>query len=96
MDVSFFQEILTKISERGRQILDLSFIGGGEQETLESLCHALVSSRGEASGVALARQILQSLHGVGRRGEKSIFLFFGKRVYTRKTGNCKGCAGLSR
>lgn len=58
MDVSFFQEILTRISERGRQILDLSFIGGGEQESLESLCHALVSSRGEASGVALARQIL--------------------------------------
>ncbi len=59
MNVSFFQEILSKISDRGRQILDLSaIIGAGEQESLESLCHALVSSRGEASGVALARRIL--------------------------------------
>ena len=34
MDVSFFQEILNKISERGRQILDLpSLIGAGGQET---------------------------------------------------------------
>jgi hypothetical protein len=58
MDVSFFQEMLSRISERGRQILDLpSLITVGGQETFESLCKALVSSRGEASGVALARRV---------------------------------------
>jgi malonyl-CoA decarboxylase len=59
MEVSFFQEILSKISDRGRQLLDLSsLIGSGGHESFDSLCRALVSSRGEASGVALARQIL--------------------------------------
>jgi malonyl-CoA decarboxylase len=73
MDVSFFQEILTKISDRGRQILDLSaLIGTGEQETLEGLCHALVSSRGEASGVALARRILDRYQDAGEE-ERDLF-----------------------
>src|SRR5579883_1305456 len=59
MNVSFFQEILNKISDRGRQFLDWSsFIGTSGEESLKSLCDALVSSRGEASGVALARRVL--------------------------------------
>jgi malonyl-CoA decarboxylase len=76
MDVSFFQEILTKISDRGRQILDLSsLIGTGEQETLESLCHALVSSRGEASGVALARRVLERYRESDQEERGLFFLF---------------------
>src|SRR5262249_11032374 len=67
MDVTFFQHLFTKISDRGRQILDLSFVGTSEQKSLEALCHALTSSKGEASRVVLARQILDrynSLEGV--------------------------------
>jgi malonyl-CoA decarboxylase len=58
MNVSFFGELLTAISDRGRQILDLSGIGASHGETAEALSQALLSGRGEASGVVLARQIL--------------------------------------
>jgi len=86
MDVSFFQEILTKISDRGRQILDLSFIGGGEQESIESLCQALTSSRGEAMGVALARNILDRYLSF-EDSEKSTFFAFLARDLRPKSDN---------
>lgn len=74
MEVSFFYEVLAKISERGRQILDLSSrIGAGGQESFESLCHALVSSRGEASGVALARRALDLYMAAGPDRKDAIF-----------------------
>ncbi len=76
MDVSFFQEILTKISDRGRQILDLSsLIGASDEETFESLCRALVSSRGEASGVALARRVLDSYAEASDKEKDAFFSF---------------------
>ncbi len=66
MNSSFFQDMLGSIAERGRALVDRSTTRpagkGGRRtsrpETLESLCQALVSGRGEASGVALARQVL--------------------------------------
>ncbi len=66
MNTSFFQELMGSIAERGRALVDRSATRpagkGGRRtnrpETLESLCRALVSGRGEASGVALARQVL--------------------------------------
>jgi malonyl-CoA decarboxylase len=76
MDVSFFQEMLSRISERGRQILDLpSLITAGEQETFESLCKALVSNRGEASGVALARRVLDRYKEASPEERDAIFAF---------------------
>jgi malonyl-CoA decarboxylase len=74
MDVSFFQELLRKISERGRQILDLpALIGSSGQETFESLCQALVSSRGEASGVILASRVLDRYSEAGPSRKDAIF-----------------------
>ena len=66
MNTSFFQELMGSIAERGRALVDRSATrpagNGGRRakqpETLESLCRALVSGRGEASGVALAQQVL--------------------------------------
>ena len=66
MNTSFLQELMGSIAERGRALVDRSAtrpVGKGarrakQPETLESLCRALVSGRGEASGVALARQVL--------------------------------------
>ena len=70
MNTSFFQELLGSIAERGRALIDRSAtrpaMAVGEPtpasvkapETLESLCRALLSGRGEASGVALAKQVL--------------------------------------
>jgi malonyl-CoA decarboxylase len=64
MSTSFFHDMLGSIAERGRALVDRSGgrptarAGGKAPETLESLGRALLSGRGEASGVALARQLL--------------------------------------
>jgi malonyl-CoA decarboxylase len=65
MNVSFFGELLQTISERGRALLARSrrVEASARSESLVELCEDLLSSRGEASGVARAREIL------GRYGE---------------------------
>ena len=90
MDVSFFQEILAKISERGRRILDLpSLIGAGGEESFESLCEGLASSRGEASGVALARRILDRYEEADPAGKDAIFAFLASRFVPGATEAAK-------
>ena len=62
MNTSFFGELLQTISERGRALLDRGRDRRGgdsvRSENLIELCEDLLSGRGEASGVALAREIL--------------------------------------
>jgi malonyl-CoA decarboxylase len=62
MNTSFFGELLQTISERGRALLDRGRARRGDatarSESLVELCEHLLSSRGEASGVARAREIL--------------------------------------
>lgn len=60
MRETFFADLLSQIADRGRAL----FQGSrrvpliGHQPDIRELCHALLSRRGEASGVALADQIL--------------------------------------
>ena len=65
MNVSIFGELLQTISERGRALLarNRRVEASARSESLVELCEDLLSSRGEASGVARAREIL------GRYGE---------------------------
>ena len=62
MNTSFFGELLQTISERGRALLGRADRRGehgrARSESLVELCEDLLSGRGEASGVALAREIL--------------------------------------
>jgi len=60
MNTSFFGELLQAISERGRALLARSRRGeaSARSESLVELCEHLLSGRGEASGVARAREIL--------------------------------------
>jgi malonyl-CoA decarboxylase len=58
MNVSFLQELMGTIADRGRALIDRSASSPAEPESLESLCRALLSGRGEASGAALARRVL--------------------------------------
>src|ERR1700690_3567339 len=62
MNTSFFGELLQTISERGRSLIDRTRERRGvtseSSESLVDLCEELLSSRGEASGAALAREIL--------------------------------------
>jgi malonyl-CoA decarboxylase len=60
MNTSFFGELLQTISDRGRALLarDRRGEASAHSESLVELCEELLSGRGEASGVALAREIL--------------------------------------
>ncbi|WP_417773781.1 malonyl-CoA decarboxylase [Stappia sp.] len=57
---SFFNDLLSSIAEQGRQLLDLRRERTPSGHGLGDLCEALISGRGEASGVALARDVLTS------------------------------------
>src|SRR5207248_6125924 len=61
MNTSFFGEMLQTISERGRALIDRTRNRRGDaaarSHSLIELCEELLSGRGEASGVALAREI---------------------------------------
>jgi malonyl-CoA decarboxylase len=62
MNTSFFGEMLNSITERGRALIDRARDRRGEpaarSESLVELCEELLSGRGEASGAALASEIL--------------------------------------
>ncbi|WP_292896730.1 malonyl-CoA decarboxylase [Nitratireductor sp.] len=56
---SFFSDMLQTIADRGRKLLsDPREDDGNQIGTVETLCETLLSSRGEASGMALAANIL--------------------------------------
>ncbi|HKG00589.1 MAG TPA: malonyl-CoA decarboxylase [Xanthobacteraceae bacterium] len=62
MNTSFFGELLQTITERGRALIDRAGArresSAARSQNLIELCEELLSRRGEASGVALARDIL--------------------------------------
>jgi malonyl-CoA decarboxylase len=60
MNTSFFGELLQSISDRGRALLTRDGRNGKplDSESFIEQCEELLSGRGEASGVALARDIL--------------------------------------
>src|SRR5665647_3915863 len=60
MNNAFFSDLLASISERGRTLLRRAGPADGKQDTsgLIELCDALLSGRGEASGTAMAREVL--------------------------------------
>ncbi|NNM74826.1 malonyl-CoA decarboxylase domain-containing protein [Enterovirga aerilata] len=68
MSTSFFQDMLGEIAERGRSLLERSAVvpaisrvgwrSPAKGASIDELSRALLSGRGEASGVAIARQVL--------------------------------------
>jgi len=63
MNTSFFGEMLQTITDRGRAFIDRTRARGRgtsaeHSQNLIDLCDALLSIRGEASGTALAREVL--------------------------------------
>jgi malonyl-CoA decarboxylase len=57
LNVSFLQDLLATIADQGRHYLPAA-LAGGKKPSLADMAAALVSSRGEASGVAIAREVL--------------------------------------
>ncbi|MEP2725430.1 malonyl-CoA decarboxylase N-terminal domain-containing protein, partial [Roseibium sp.] len=73
MNTSFFGELLTSITEQGRALLDAGRGRNGEVPLVD-LCEALLSGRGEASGVALAGEVLSIYQQLDGERKLSFFL----------------------
>src|SRR5215475_11666781 len=58
VNTSFFSEMLQSIADRSRAFISRRTPAQGRSDGIVELCEALLSGRGEASGVALANEIL--------------------------------------
>jgi malonyl-CoA decarboxylase len=72
---AFFSDLLASISERGRTLLRRAGSSQARQDASElmELCEALLSGRGEASGTAMAREVLDRYHDLDEAGRLSFF-----------------------
>ena len=72
---AFFSDLLTSISERGRNLLRRAGSTDGKQDAsdLIELCEALLSGRGEASGTAMAREVLDRYRHLDEAGRLTFF-----------------------
>ncbi len=75
MNNAFFSDLLASISERGRTLLRRAGSSDDKQDPADliRLCEALLSGRGEASGTAMAREVLDRYHHLDENGRLSFF-----------------------
>lgn len=73
INVSFLQDLLSTVAERGRLYLPEALIGP-QRNDIEALARLLVSGRGEASGVAIARELLDRYRGLGAEDRRAFFI----------------------
>jgi malonyl-CoA decarboxylase len=80
MSNAFFSDLLTSISERGRSLLRRAGSSDHREDASEliELCEALLSGRGEASGTAMAREVLDRYHHLDEAGRLSFFATLAK------------------
>jgi malonyl-CoA decarboxylase len=76
MNNAFFSDLLTSISERGRTLLRRGAPADTKQTAsdLIELCEALLSGRGEASGTAIAREVLDRYRHLDASERTAFFL----------------------
>jgi malonyl-CoA decarboxylase len=72
---AFFSDLLSTISERGRSLLRRAEPADGKEDAsdLIELCEALLSGAGEASGTAMAREVLDRYHELDATGRVAFF-----------------------
>jgi len=72
---AFFSDLLSTISERGRTLLGRGKPPDGKEDAagLIELCEALLSGRGEASGTAMAREVLDRYHDLDAAEQRAFF-----------------------
>jgi malonyl-CoA decarboxylase len=80
VNVSFLQELLSSVAEQGRQYLPRALVGTGPEEDITALAAALMSGRGEASGVAIARRILDQYRELDADGRRDFFRYLVEHI----------------
>lgn len=78
---SFLGDLMVSIADRGRSLLGRSGSTGGpvSPADLATLCEALLSGRGEASGVALAGEILAHWRKLDRDARRAFLILLAER-----------------
>jgi len=89
VNTSFFGDMLQSIAERGRALIDRTRdrreVAERRSASLIQLCDELLSGRGEASGVALAREILNRYAELKTGSRIAFFEALGKRFGPDRT-----------
>jgi malonyl-CoA decarboxylase len=72
---AFFSDLLSTISERGRTLLQRGKPDDGKADAdgLIGLCEALLSGRGEATGTAMASEVLDRYHDLDADERRAFF-----------------------
>lgn len=70
--VKWLERIMDTVADRGRELLGLR--EDEARETLTELCHRLIAGRGEASNIALAREILQRFEALDEDDKTAFFM----------------------
>ena len=70
--VKWLERIMDTVADRGRELLGLR--EDEAQDSLAELCRRLIAGRGEASNIALAREILQRFEGLDDTDKTAFFL----------------------
>ncbi len=71
-DLTWLERLMNTVADRGRELLGLR--EGQAQASLPELCRRLIAGRGEASNIALAREILQRFAGLDAAQKTEFFL----------------------
>jgi len=81
---AFFSDLLSTISERSRTLLRRGEPADGKYDASEllDLCEALLSGRGEASGITMAREVLDGYHELDAGGRLTFFENLARRFGT--------------
>ena len=80
INVTFLQELMNTVAEQGRQLLPWPLRGGNSGESVEGLAAALVSNRGEASGVVLARELLSRYRTISADEKRTFFRYLAEAM----------------
>ncbi len=85
MNVSFLQELMATVAEQGRALIPKALIGGEAAKDIRTLARALISSRGEAAGVAIARQVLDRYKALKDEERRTFFVFLAEEMQPDRT-----------
>ncbi|MEZ5855291.1 MAG: malonyl-CoA decarboxylase family protein [Hyphomicrobiaceae bacterium] len=87
INVSFLQDLLTTVAERGRLYLPDALLGA-ERDDIATLINSLMSGRGEASGVAIARELLDHYGRLTPEDRKAFFRIIADQLNPDQEAAC--------
>ncbi len=79
MRQTFVSQIFNSIADAGRDLLDRG-AGKSRSHTIEGVCRDLLTQRGEASGIALAREVVELWHQLDDTERLTFMVFLKKEV----------------